>query len=297
MALVTVGLSFYNARKTIALAVKSVFAQDIADWHLLLIDDGSTDGSLDIVRGLTDPRVTILSDGRQLGLSKRLNEIASLARSPFLARMDADDVMRSSRISRQVQELERESRVDIVASRAYVIGDDDVVCGLLRERPLPGRPAGLLANGVITHPTVMGRTGWFLNNRYDEAFARAQDKELWCRTYKAERFVKLSEPLLYYRLIGNFSLGKYRRSKSFDARVIRRYGSAFVGRARAHTLILATYAKPAVFAALSVVRSSDALFRRACEVRPASEITQAQSELAAIMGLSVEGLVSQTTPA
>ena len=60
---VTIGIPFLNARRYLADAVRSVFAQTFADWELILIDDGSTDGSLDVVRNLHDPRVRIVSDG------------------------------------------------------------------------------------------------------------------------------------------------------------------------------------------------------------------------------------------
>src|SRR5213082_2006357 len=74
---VTIGIPFLNARRYLEDAVRSVFAQTHGDWELLLIDDGSTDGSVAVVRHLDDPRVRVLSDGSNRGLSARLNQIAS----------------------------------------------------------------------------------------------------------------------------------------------------------------------------------------------------------------------------
>src|SRR5438309_10301144 len=89
---VSIGIPFLNARRFLADAVRSVFAQTCDDWELLLVDDGSTDGSLDVVRSIDDPRVRVISDGTNRGLCARLNQIASLARGKYLARMDADDL-------------------------------------------------------------------------------------------------------------------------------------------------------------------------------------------------------------
>ena len=75
---VTIGIPFYNARRTLADSVRSVFAQTHADWELLLVDDGSTDGSLDIARSITEARVRSVSDGVHRGLVYRLNQIATL---------------------------------------------------------------------------------------------------------------------------------------------------------------------------------------------------------------------------
>src|SRR5438045_1632919 len=91
--LVSIGISFQNARATLADAVRSVLAQTCRDWELLLVDDGSSDGSLELARRIEHPRIQVISDGVNQGLASRLNQIALLARGTYLARMDADDLM------------------------------------------------------------------------------------------------------------------------------------------------------------------------------------------------------------
>ena len=103
--LVTIGLPFYNDRLTLELAIKSIFAQTYKNWELILVDDGSTDGSLNIAKKITDKRVRIISDEKNKGLIFRLNQIASLAKGKYLARMDADDLMQPTRIEKQVEFL------------------------------------------------------------------------------------------------------------------------------------------------------------------------------------------------
>src|SRR5688572_8039312 len=108
---VTVGIPFLNGKRTLVDAVRSVFAQTFTDWELILMDDGSTDGSADLVRGIDDPRVRLVSDGVNRGLCDRLNQIASLAQGRYLARMDADDLMHAQRLERQVAYLNRHADV------------------------------------------------------------------------------------------------------------------------------------------------------------------------------------------
>src|SRR3990172_8588478 len=91
--LLTIGISFYNAERTLGDAIRSVFAQNICEWELILIDDGSKDRSLNIAKAIVDPRVRVISDGKRMTLAPRLNQIAALAKAPLLARMDADDFM------------------------------------------------------------------------------------------------------------------------------------------------------------------------------------------------------------
>src|SRR5262249_34040156 len=156
-------------------AVRSVFAQTHDDWELLLIDDGSTDGSLDVVRNLDDSRVRIVSDGTNRGLCARLNQIAALSRGRYLARMDADDLMHPERIERQLQFLRTHPEVDVLDTAIYTMDDDLTLLGIRGDRPLDPRPESVLRHGLLIHPTAMGRAEWFRAHPYDPAYVRAED--------------------------------------------------------------------------------------------------------------------------
>src|SRR5262245_11146808 len=103
---ISIILSFQNPGPDFRLAIQSVFAQTVTHWELLLMDDGSTDGSLAFARSLDDPRVRVFTDGLSLNLNRRLNQLIDLARAPYIARMDADDVMHPGRLERQHTLLE-----------------------------------------------------------------------------------------------------------------------------------------------------------------------------------------------
>src|SRR5512140_3729418 len=120
--LVTIGLPIYNAGALLRDTLRSVFAQTLTDWELLAFDDGSTDGSGEVLRGLRDPRVRVLSEPENRGLAARLNFIHANARGRYIARMDADDLMHPERLARQVEFLAARSDVDVVGCALVSLG-------------------------------------------------------------------------------------------------------------------------------------------------------------------------------
>jgi len=235
---VTIGIPFLNARRYLADAVRSVFTQTHDDWELLLIDDGSSDGSIDVVRNLDDPRVRLLGDGSNRGLGARLNQIASLAEGTYVARMDADDLMHPERIERQLKFLRAHPSIDLIDTATFTVDDDLTPLGIRGDRPLDSRPEAVLRNGLLIHPTVMGRAEWFRSNPYDPIYVRAEDRELWSRTCATTKFARLCDPLFFYRegLAGN--LRNYLRTEDTGLEILRRYGPPLVGAWRTRLLVM-----------------------------------------------------------
>lgn len=207
--LVSVGISFKNPGDYLVLAIKSVLVQTFPDWELLLLDDGTSDGSEALPSKILDPRVRAFRDGHSRNLNVRLNEMVRLARGKYFFRMDADDVMHPRRIERQLQLLESASADTVVGSSAFSIDSQSKVVGFRTTKI--GNHHGFGARHSFIHPTVAGRRDWFLKNPYSESFLyhRAQDAELWCRTSQSSRFEVTSEPLLFYRESDTFSFSNY----------------------------------------------------------------------------------------
>ena len=99
-----------NCRSTIDVAIRSIRDQTFGDWELLVLDDGSTDGTpLVVEKHLEDPRIHLIADGRARGITTRLNQAISMSsKSTFFARMDGDDVSYPTRLERQVRILEED---------------------------------------------------------------------------------------------------------------------------------------------------------------------------------------------
>src|SRR5215213_10701604 len=253
---VSIGISFYNNELTLADAIRSVFAQNFQDWELILVNDGSSDGSLKIAQAVDDPRVRVVSDVVNKGLAVRLNQIAALARGEYIARMDADDLMHPERLARQIQYLDADPTVDLIGTGTYTIDRANNPIGVRGVDALIDiKPQVELSHGTTIHPTVTGRTSWFHRNPYNEALAylRAEDLELWCRTHSSSVSAKLHEPLHFYRegdVVGEKAvayLRNYLRTCRSNRNILATYGPSTVGWPRTLLLILKSYVKGMIY--------------------------------------------------
>ena len=204
---VSIGISFYNSELTLLDAVRSVFAQTYKNWELILVDDGSTDKSLELARSINDPRVRVYSDGNNRRLAARLNELTTLAKYNYIARMDADDLISPQRLEKQVGLLCSQSSIDLVTTGICSLNDGYHPMGI---RCVPENhvitAAGLLSGGAgIVHASLLGRREWFERNPYKESMLKSQDTNLWVRSYSKHDFrvLFIREPLYYYREDGN----------------------------------------------------------------------------------------------
>ena len=138
--LVSVILPFLNGGPAFEPALRSMLQQTYSNWELLLCDDGSSDGSLELAQSLHDPRVIVWSDGKTKGLAARLNECIGRACGAVIARMDADDISYPDRLRQQVAFLVAHPEVDVVGCCMLICGDDGSPIGntVLRREP-PGR--------------------------------------------------------------------------------------------------------------------------------------------------------------
>jgi len=200
LPLVTIGLPVYNPGPFLSYAIRSVFAQTYPSWELVVVDDGSTDGSLERLRRIEDPRVRVLTDGKRRGLAYRLNQILEEASGDFIARMDADDLMDPRRLERQVAYLLENPGLDAATTGAYMIDQ--------RNQPFalwPARQPSLqdvLSWGGYLHASLLARRDWYQKNPYSLEYPRAEDREFFVRTWNTATIGVLAEPLYFYRWFG-----------------------------------------------------------------------------------------------
>lgn len=203
-------MPIYNAGEYLRLAVLSIINQTFTSWEMLIIDDGSTDNALDSIADIQDERIHILTDGTNKGLAARLNEAIDLAKGHYIARMDQDDISYPDRFERQVQELESEQGLDLVAVRAITISSNNQVTGIL--------PCAISGKGIsakpwrgfyMPHPTWMGKIDWFRRYRYATPGPYfCEDQELLLRSYEKSNFLMITEPLFAYRVRGEINYRK-----------------------------------------------------------------------------------------
>jgi glycosyltransferase involved in cell wall biosynthesis len=237
---ISVLLPVRDGARTLPLAMVSVLQQSFRDFELLVLDDGSSDASADIALRFADPRVRLLRDGMKRGLAARLNQGIDAAAGRYIARMDADDVCFPLRFARQVERLNRETALDLVACKILDFNASGSATGLrpshLDHAALCARP---WSGFYLAHPSWMGRADWFRRYRYrTPEMVRAQDQELLLRAYAHSRFAVLDEVLLGYRT-GPVALGKVWSARRY---LLAAQIDCFRQRRQWHYLVLATLA-------------------------------------------------------
>lgn len=197
---VTVLLPAYQAERYVREAVDSLLAQTLTAFHLLVFDDGSTDGTaaaLADYRG--EPRVQVVRRERNVGMAANLNLGLEMARTEYIARMDADDRSHPERLARQVHYLDAHPQTVVVGTACRLIDADGAVTG---TEPVLRRDAdlrrGLYLASPFWHGSVVFRRGPVLAaGGYDGRWWPAEDYALWCRL--GGGFANLPEHLYDYR--------------------------------------------------------------------------------------------------
>ncbi len=198
--LVSIALPVYNGASTLDLAVRSILNQSFEDWELIILDDASTDHSVEVMRTFDDPRIRLVEGDENIGLSARLNMAIEMASSKLFARMDQDDISHPDRIKKQVEFLHKHPDVDLLATSIIVVLEEGQIIGRLPVSSEHKQICAHLWEGFyMPHPTWMGRTSWFLQYKYNSSANGAEDQHLLLRAYRTSQFACLTEPLLAYR--------------------------------------------------------------------------------------------------
>ena len=185
-SLVSIIIPMYNASNTVERALKSVMAQTYKPLEILVIDDGSIDGSVEIVESLGFQDLRLVKLGRHSGVAHARNVGVGLATGTFIAFLDADDEWLPDKTQRQIDILANSSDMSLLACGfRYVscIQSQPDIINLGRE-PVTGRNAWktLLAYSFVATPCVMTRKTTILKaGRFNESLPVAEDQDLWIR--------------------------------------------------------------------------------------------------------------------
>jgi glycosyltransferase involved in cell wall biosynthesis len=188
----------YNGRPYLQEAIRSILNQTFGDFEFVIINDGSRDGSKEVLEEFADQdhRIQVLHQTNQ-GITPSLNRGLKLARGRYIARMDADDISHPERFDRQIEFLESNPRVGILGTQIRRVDADGNPRG---QWTLPTDPDligwQLLFSTCLCHPTVMMRHSLLDNlNGYAEWASGAGDYELWTRAMLESQLANLSNPL------------------------------------------------------------------------------------------------------
>ncbi|HEX6624956.1 MAG TPA: glycosyltransferase [Pyrinomonadaceae bacterium] len=196
---VSVLMAVYNGERYLREAIDSILGQTFADFEFIIIDDASTDRSFEIAGGYADPRIRLVRNERNLGLTLSLNRGLDLARGEYVARMDCDDLSLPERLAKQVAFMEANPDVGACSTWAFDIDSAGNVIGK-RELPVGEQLDNFYWRRSLIHPAAMFRFDRSAGPRYDPAFRYAQDYDLWFRIRAERRLCNLPEHLLLYRV-------------------------------------------------------------------------------------------------
>lgn len=224
---ITVIMSVYNGESSLRDAVESILNQSMPRFEFLIVNDASTDGTAQILRFYkeNDKRIEILTNERNLGLTRSLNRALNAAKGRFVARQDADDISLPNRLERQYEFLMKHADVCMAAASFSIIDpegkeifprhydlDDQQIVNFMKR------------GNIVTHGSVMFRRKEILElGGYREYFQYAQDYDLWLRILDKYNIYIIPEYLYKIRLsVENLSMKRCFLQEQY-ARLARRF--------------------------------------------------------------------------
>jgi glycosyltransferase involved in cell wall biosynthesis len=198
---ISVLLPVYNAERFLRQSIESILKQSFEDYEFLIIDDGSTDASAQIIKSYRDPRIRLLQNEKNRKLYGALNRGLDIAQGEYVARMDADDISLPHRLGRQAEFLDKHPDIGVVGTWAKCIDENDRVIG---TACYPTR-SNLLAwqlfyRSPLINTTIMMRYELVKKADFYRSFSCAEDYDLWSRLVEQTRFANMPDFLVHYRI-------------------------------------------------------------------------------------------------
>ena len=199
MATVTIILPVYNGERYLREAIDSVLAQTYRDFELWVCNDGSTDSTVAIVDSYADPRVRRIDNPHNMGLVATLNCAFAMVDSPFIARMDDDDLWEPDKLERQMALLAGRPDVGICGTSIHKFGDIDSV--MIFPEESDALKVGLLFYCMMSHPSVVYRRSMLQETglAYRQDYFPAEDYKMWVDALQHTHIYNLQQPLVHYR--------------------------------------------------------------------------------------------------
>ena len=217
--LISVILPVYNAGKFLSASIESILNQTHRNFELIILNDGSTDESEQIVKSFNDPRIRYF-EHPNMGLANTLNKGIALSAGEFIARQDNDDISYPDRLKLQLDFLKNNPQFAIVGSHARIVNENGIDTGRKHTHPLKSchLKFDLVFDNPFVHSSVMFRkqliqdTGNYIS---DSNFF--EDHNLWSRVSRNFKVANIPEILLDYREV---STGMSKSAKTYSDKVI-----------------------------------------------------------------------------
>ncbi len=205
MPLVSVIMPMYNAEKLVKQTIDSILGQTFEDFEFLIVDDGSSDKSIDVVQSYSDSRIKLYKNEINIGYVPTLNKLIQIAEGEFIARQDNDDISHRQRLEKQVRYMQKHPQVGLCGSHAKFIGSKNSG-GYFHPHTNSDIRAQMVFGNPIVHPSVMIRSELFKGGNplsYNPDLMPAEDYALWYEISQKAQIVNLKKSLLKYRWHAN----------------------------------------------------------------------------------------------
>ena len=218
--LVSVVLPVWNGERYLKQTIESILAQHFSDFELVIIDDGSTDSSADIIQSFSDDSRIRCYRQPNRGLVESLNKGLELSQGEFIARIDADDYAMPERLALQAKALVENPEVAVIGSAVKVVDENGAS---LREVSYEYSANARMAHGCeLAHAAVMFRKDVIVRvGGYREAFRHAEDYDLWLRVSEVAEIRNLSETLMIIRELSSGITKSHGAAQNFRASLAR----------------------------------------------------------------------------
>ncbi len=198
---VSVVMPVYNNEKYLRIAIASILNQTFKDFEFIVINDGSTDGTREILESYNDSRIVLIHQ-ENIGLTKSLNKGIALAKGEYIARQDADDISMPERLEKQIEFLESHNNLALIGTAVKII---DGRGAYIHTRKYPCDYSSIQKiikqDNLFCHGSVIfKRQSFFEVGGYREIFFTTQDYDLWLRFVENFEAANLSTPLYIRRL-------------------------------------------------------------------------------------------------
>lgn len=200
--IVSVIMPVYNCFDYIQEAINSILSQTFSDFELIIIDDNSKDGTVDLIKKFNDPRIKLILKSVNSGISNSLNYGLKIAKGKYIARMDGDDISFPDRFEQQVKFMDLNPKV-------VLLGGGYISINLKNDFIPVQNHFELLFEMTyycpIAHPTVFIRRNILSQNaiEYDTKFEPAEDFRMWTILSRYGEIANINEPLIQYRIHAN----------------------------------------------------------------------------------------------
>ena len=219
---VTVLMAVHNGEQYLETAVNSILRQTLRDFDFLIVDDASTDATPQMLANFAakDARIQILTNETNLGLTASLNRGIAQIETPYIARMDADDISVPERLERQVAYMEKHPEIAVIGTAVGIFSSSNPVQVSPYVPPCPAsivRQRTFSIGPQITHPSAVLRTATVKSiGGYRDQFLCTQDYDLWLRLLDQYEIKNIPNILLFYRTHKNSVSSKYTTQQTIN---------------------------------------------------------------------------------